>query len=549
MKGILTKVKIGDWRQFQKAYMRDGNQWYLIPKAKGIDEEQLEKIQFFLKLLDFWFVQTNRLKTKERKFLEKFYATVQMQLHINENVEFSKWGRETQLFMTCLAFMHGLISREQENEIQKKHFAMIIEYFKTGKSYHQIIRKFGRELIHNTFCANSRNLINLCQRLGFAWIEQGRQITVTSVGKEFIQTKLDFRPIIERQLRKYQFHNRSITAGGSRYEKVKILPYQFTLEVMMLLKDGLITKEEFTLFVTKAVSMVEMKTCVRWINAYRKLKVPWQRKLISSIDRKLTGQARSRYVELGETSSKNILFLAFAGPWKRCRIGSSYGIVLTDREKAAQILAEDAEREFIEVGSKEAWFAQYGNKDRRLNRNEIIEYYTRIGNTQEAEKLLAYVKDPKVKKDLKTEIHNKLREKEIEIIFLNNLDRIEKGLKVYHDGTRSGQQYETIDGGVIDLIAVAKTGEFVVLEFKRAKIPPDKTIGQILRYMGWVRKNLSEKRVVRGYIIAYEFDKYLEYALIGMQHPLQPNKKGKDLIGLYGHGMNVQVEGPVKFEN
>jgi len=43
-------------------------------------------------------------------------------------------------------------------------------------------------------------------------------------------------------------------------------------------------------------------------------------------------------------------------------------------------------------------------------------------------------------------------------------------------------------------------------------IVSDKTVGQITRYMGWVKRNLKTQNV-KGIIIASGFDKKLEYAL------------------------------------
>jgi len=44
--------------------------------------------------------------------------------------------------------------------------------------------------------------------------------------------------------------------------------------------------------------------------------------------------------------------------------------------------------------------------------------------------------------------------------------------------------------------------------------PSDRVVGQILRYMGWVRRNLCENaQTVRGLIICRDHDPKLTYAL------------------------------------
>jgi restriction system protein len=69
----------------------------------------------------------------------------------------------------------------------------------------------------------------------------------------------------------------------------------------------------------------------------------------------------------------------------------------------------------------------------------------------------------------------------------------------------------------IDFLAVDReTGELVVIELKRGQTS-DATVGQVLRYMGWVRANLAEEgQQIRGIIIAAEVDDALRYALQGL---------------------------------
>jgi hypothetical protein len=67
--------------------------------------------------------------------------------------------------------------------------------------------------------------------------------------------------------------------------------------------------------------------------------------------------------------------------------------------------------------------------------------------------------------------------------------------------------------GYIDLLARDPKGNFVVIELKKGR-KDDEVMGQVLRYMGWVRKNLCKKNEeVRGLIVVGERDKKLQYAL------------------------------------
>lgn len=83
-----------------------------------------------------------------------------------------------------------------------------------------------------------------------------------------------------------------------------------------------------------------------------------------------------------------------------------------------------------------------------------------------------------------------------------NPDCIERGLSVYNEGGRSGVEY-AIDGGRIDILAVDKKQRLVVIELKVGR-GRNKTIGQLLYYMGWVDQNLAKGTPCRGMIVAKE---------------------------------------------
>jgi len=105
-------------------------------------------------------------------------------------------------------------------------------------------------------------------------------------------------------------------------------------------------------------------------------------------------------------------------------------------------------------------------------------------------------------------------EKSLEEFIEANFSRIfGANLELYQTEENNGRQYPTTIGN-IDLLAVDKERkEFVVIELKKGKNSDD-VVGQILRYMGWVKENLAANDYrVRGIIIVKEKDKRLEYAL------------------------------------
>lgn len=106
-------------------------------------------------------------------------------------------------------------------------------------------------------------------------------------------------------------------------------------------------------------------------------------------------------------------------------------------------------------------------------------------------------------------------EKYLEDFIVSNFDVIFKGsLCIFEDlEGNEGQQYAT-DIGSIDILAIEeKTRTFVVIELKKGRTS-DRVVGQILRYMGWVKENLCKNgQSVRGLIICREHDPKLTYAL------------------------------------
>lgn len=91
-------------------------------------------------------------------------------------------------------------------------------------------------------------------------------------------------------------------------------------------------------------------------------------------------------------------------------------------------------------------------------------------------------------------------EKQLESFLRDNLTSIESGLRIYTDSDGNlGKQYVT-DVGIIDLLCIDNSENFVVIELKK-KSTSDIVVGQILRYMGWVKQNLNNDKEVRGIII------------------------------------------------
>lgn len=82
-----------------------------------------------------------------------------------------------------------------------------------------------------------------------------------------------------------------------------------------------------------------------------------------------------------------------------------------------------------------------------------------------------------------------------------NLHLVQPGLKLYEEDGITGVEFP-VGGRFIDILAVDSTGNYVVIELKVSK-GYDRTVGQLLRYIGWIKKHHAETgKAVRGAIVA-----------------------------------------------
>jgi endonuclease len=101
-------------------------------------------------------------------------------------------------------------------------------------------------------------------------------------------------------------------------------------------------------------------------------------------------------------------------------------------------------------------------------------------------------------------------ERDLRSYLSKNLATLEKGLKLYQDEDLSGIEFP-VGGRFIDILAIDTNGDFVVIELKVSR-GYDRVVGQILRYMAWVKKHLAADKKVKGIIIANEMTEDLRLA-------------------------------------
>lgn len=101
-------------------------------------------------------------------------------------------------------------------------------------------------------------------------------------------------------------------------------------------------------------------------------------------------------------------------------------------------------------------------------------------------------------------------ERDLRNFLAKNLTVIEQGLTLFQDEEFTGVEFP-VGGRFIDILAVDRKGNFVVIELKVSR-GHERTIGQLLRYLGWVQKHLASGKNVRGVIVASEITEDLKLA-------------------------------------
>jgi restriction system protein len=136
---------------------------------------------------------------------------------------------------------------------------------------------------------------------------------------------------------------------------------------------------------------------------------------------------------------------------------------------------------------------------------------------EEIESLITGSPSPLIATDKSIEDPNAFAlEKHLEDFLVHNWQNTDLGKRFdifEEDGEIVGQQYPS-DTGPIDILAISKDKkELLVVELKKGRAS-DVVVGQIQRYMGYVKEELAEaNQSIRGVIIAFEDDIKIHRAL------------------------------------
>lgn len=190
---------------------------------------------------------------------------------------------------------------------------------------------------------------------------------------------------------------------------------------------------------------------------------------------------------------------------------TEYGVYLENiRQFENPIPVEQVVDSLSFIENKEYWGSYFQGGTRELSEKDFITI-TGASPTTLTEQI-------KTTDDLQSESQFAL-EAHLEEFLFNNWAQIDFGekLRLYSDGEQSGRQYPA-ETWSIDFLCQDENNDYVVIELKRGKTS-DATVGQILRYVAWVKQNMAENdQKVRGIIIAHEIDNALKYAVSGLPH-------------------------------
>ncbi len=99
-------------------------------------------------------------------------------------------------------------------------------------------------------------------------------------------------------------------------------------------------------------------------------------------------------------------------------------------------------------------------------------------------------------------------ERDLKNFLAKNLHLLVPNLKLYKDEDITGIEFP-VGGRFIDILAVDERNDFIVVELKVSR-GYDRVIGQLLRYMAWIEKNLADSgQLVKGIIVAREISEDL----------------------------------------
>lgn len=378
----------------------------------------------------------------------------------------------------------------------------------------------------------------LLEVLGLLWIQENTEIVITDAGLDVIASKgKRARLVIEQQIAKYQYPNPSVsTEYGGHFDG--IIPHIFLLQVLQSCGYK-IDPIEYELFVNLAQSQSDIDIVTQYIHSWRDLKEEEQevilkivRKVIMVVDKSQPDLFKddgkpTRFNRIHLDSSYQKSFFTFPN-----YLGIEEGNIVCRHPRRVDELLQQIlpSLKITEFRTLEDWFAYFGDPAQKPSWLTYLISTIEDAKTAEEAKTIVEKHKDLLKKDEAEAIERAQIEKDIETFYYAHPNMLESGLKVL----KKGRQYSTPIGR-IDLLCISQKSEYVVVEIKASEAN-DSVFGQILRYIGWIHRNISNaKNNVRGIILASQFPETARYSRIGLL-----KSDYQTFIKFKEHGLNVQ---------
>jgi hypothetical protein len=537
-----------DLDKYKMWYVHDEGHWY-VSKVKQFNPSSIQQFAKVLKLInsifgsspgELYWDQYNEFKPTDKT------TDTRKDKHIFLN--------DHSILFVCIHFLNEDLldsSHLESTNIKKfKIFNEIQKDFLEGKDYDFFITKYKLKFLKNDLMIYYRNFKSWLGKFGFYGEYESKKdknnktIFITDVGKEFLNNSEDIEianAIFLNQIKKFQLWNPTI---DSKYMDYKIRPYYLLLEILTRV-DNYFSKAEYVLFITKIKSHkeVEVENAVNLIKDFRTLEPDEQKDYIQEIldmdKKKFKKRKRTNYERLLDSAPKEIACYGYGGLIEQGTGRFVGNFVITDLSKARKELENfRVGTQFIEFkNDKLAWISHLGSLD-GMSLESIIEMYLDSGMSIDTIKIQLGSKS-----DLAASIEDKIYEKEIEEFYIKNIELIDPDLEVILKPSY-GRQFST-HIGPIDILCINKiTNEYVICELKRGQTS-DETVGQLLRYMGWVYEHLANfESNVKGILVGSDFDKKIDYALLGVQ-----DDKIYNLIKKFNHPFSSSNRPLIKADN
>jgi len=456
------KVRLSE---FTALYKKSRKYWYILPRAIYFNKTNLEELHKVLKYLKReQYVKLKDLPSYQPDMFERLSP---------EDYILRKWDTHTKQKIQKRMIREGIIKPTAR----------------------------GRQSLADHL-ANLRNYINLFKKLGFAFFNKQGHLFISKAGEQFLSPNTKMRQkILENQIVKLQFWNPSLEQKELiKYTDFRIFPYLFTLKLISSLKQNFIDVKEFVLFVMPMRKDKDIEKSIFLVENFRRLNKEQKRKVIKEANMKM-----QHIINASVT-------LGMFGCTSTMRFEQNRLKVVSEKDAQFFVNKIYPKMKFIDYARFEDWFTYMGDTKFEISSKDVMEYYLDIGEDKKAETVIEFSDDIEEKETLKETLDKLLKEKLIEQILEKNPSLLEEGLKL----VKNGRQYKT-DVSNIDLLT-RKDSQYIVVELKKTRTEDD-VVGQILRYMGWVRENLSREKLVRGIIVVVkgEITNKLEMAIKGLQ--------------------------------